>query len=160
MYSDLLFFSAKAVQAGYFEEQTTGGRHPSDDKRYTIGMYVADKIWCQFKPGFTRVFFYLLSKNDAVKKIGPYLFYFTLHPPPTAAPREPRLSSVIKSVISLAIIWTLLSPCQGLSLRPLDSYPTTISTWPGKQSLLNTSYFYIFWLVRNSPDQNWKANPI
>ena len=33
------FFLAQAAPAGFFEQKITGGRHPDDDKRYTIGKY-------------------------------------------------------------------------------------------------------------------------
>ena len=122
------FLSAKAVQAGYFEEQITGGRHPSDDKRYTIGMYVAGKIRCQVKPGFTQFFSLSAVQKSCVTKIGAWLFYFTQYPPPTATPRKPH--------------HRLLN----LSYRLLLSgfVATTVSIWPGKQSLPNIPYFFIF----------------
>ena len=33
------------LPSAFFEEQVHGGRHPSDDKRYTIGMVLTSQGW-------------------------------------------------------------------------------------------------------------------
>ena len=102
------FFQLKLYKRVISRNKLQGEDTPvmtNDTPSVCMLMVKSDVSLSLISPDLTWVFFYLLSKNDAVKKIGLYLSYFTLHHPPTAAPRESRLSSVIKSVISLAIIW-------------------------------------------------------
>lgn len=35
----IIIIAARALPAGYFDPEIIAGRHPNDDKRYTIGMY-------------------------------------------------------------------------------------------------------------------------
>ena len=88
-----------------------------------------------------RLFFYLLSENVWLKKIGAWLFYSNQSPPTCSIPKGCPLTFQCNCLTSLYYI--LFSPYQGLNSRPLDSLSTTNYTWPRKQSLPNTPYFFI-----------------